>query len=59
MTELDFDEGWTGGYTVHMRDGWETSVLGPDGEPVRMIRRHKAGFDLRPRKPTPNKETDT
>lgn len=45
----DHEEGWCGGHTVFMADGASSSVLGPDGEPVKYIRRHVAGFDLRPR----------
>lgn len=46
----DIEEGWCGGHTVFMDDGQPSSVLGPDGEPVKYVRRHVAGFDLR-RKP--------
>lgn len=42
-------DGQCGGHTVFMADGASSSVLGPDGEPVKYIRRHVAGFDLRPR----------
>jgi len=40
-------EGWCGGHTVFMDDGQSSSVLGPDGKPVKYVRRHVAGFDLR------------
>lgn len=43
----DFEEGWCGGHTVFMDDGQPSSALGPDGEPVKYVRRHVAGFDLR------------
>lgn len=35
--------------TVHVEEGRQTCVLGPDGHPVRYLRREKVGFDLRPR----------
>lgn len=41
------EDGWCGGYTVHMDEGQASAVLGPDGEPVKFVKRHVAGFDLR------------
>jgi len=45
------DDGWCGGHMVYMDDGQASSVLGPDGEPVKYVCRHVAGFDLRPKRP--------
>ena len=43
---------------VHMPQGRLTEVLGPDGEPVRYLRRYKAGFDLS-RTPSTKKNPET
>ena len=43
------DEGWCGGYDVFLPGGRPTQVLGPDGDPVYYLHRHKAGFDLSPK----------
>jgi len=45
----DDGEGWCDGRTVFMADGRASPVLGPDGEPVKYISRHVAGFDLKPK----------
>ncbi len=50
MNEEYFEDGWCGGHEVHMEEGRLTAVLGPDGEPVRFLHKHKVGFDLRPKK---------
>jgi len=42
----DYEEGYCGGHTVHLDDGEYCSVLGPDGEPVKLVTRHPIGFDL-------------
>lgn len=34
---------------VLVQEGRTTCVLGPDGNPVRYLRRHQVGFDLRPK----------
>ena len=54
---MDSEEGWCGGHTVFMDDGQSSSVLGPDGEPVKYVRRHVAGFDLRKRSTAPQSAT--
>lgn len=33
--------------TVFVEEGRPTSVLGPDGEPLRFVHRRRVGFDLR------------
>jgi hypothetical protein len=59
MDDGDFD-GWCEGRTVFMADGRASPVLGPDGQPVKYIRRHVAGFDLmsKSRKSSESKEHD-
>lgn len=44
----DDEEGQTGGRDVYISDN-ESSVLGPDGEPLRVSSRQRIGFDLTPR----------
>jgi len=46
----DWGEGRCRGETVHMDSDEHHSILGPDGEPLRYIRRRPIGFDLTPRK---------
>ena len=53
----DWEQGWVGGHMVHMDEGQASSVLGPDGEPVRYVLRHVAGFDLRPKRPVAPQST--
>lgn len=45
----DDDEGVTEGRTVYETDDQHPRLLGPDGEPLRLARRMKIGFDTRPR----------
>lgn len=52
------EEGWCGGCEVSMEEGRPTAVLGPDGEPLRYLLRHRAGFDLRPRKQAAERSED-
>lgn len=49
---MDDEDDWVGeteGRTVFI-ESEESTVLGPDGEPLRKSRRNKVGFDLRPSK---------
>lgn len=48
---MDDEDGTTEGRVVFMGDE-ESSVLGPDGEPLRKARRNPIGFCLKPRQET-------
>lgn len=47
MCEDEWD-GKCGGYTVHEGDDAHPTLLGPDGEPLRIMARNRIGFDLTP-----------
>ena len=54
----EFDEGQTYGYTIYESTDDHPTLLGLDGEPLRVVnRRQKLGFDLKPRKNNERKRT--
>jgi hypothetical protein len=50
MDTFSREEGYTAGFTVFLNESKISSVLDPDGEPIRYTHRSKIGFDLSTRK---------
>lgn len=54
MDTYSDETGYCAGFTVYLNESKVSSVLGPDGEPIKYTHRNSVGFNLNARKVSDN-----